>query len=380
MKILPIASGKGGVGKSLIATNLAIALAEAEKKVVLADLDLGGSNIHMFLGLRSVKSGIGTFLSGSQKFEKIITNTDFNGLRFIPGDAEIPGIADLTHIQKRKLIKNLLALDADYLIIDLGAGTSYNIMDYFLIASSGIIVTTPTLVAILNAYLFLKNAIFRIMYAAFPKNSQAYKYLGKVRDKTSEIQKIYIPKFLQKIKQIDKESYQKYTRQISNFSPFLILNMLDDPKNTDKAGQLRRSVREYLDIDLEHLGVIYKDALHDVALNSRIPIIKYKPNSIISQGIYRIADKILQLESEEKEGPIDLKTLDESYKIAEMEAEIDFQSKLNYIEELLHCGELSKGDLIETIKTQQFEIEKLKNENNLLKKKLVRAIQEGFSA
>ena len=120
MQILPIGSGKGGVGKSLIAANLSIALSEAGKNVVLADLDLGGSNIHTLLGVRSVDQGIGTFLNNRHiDFNDIILETDYKGMRFIPGDAEIPGIANLKIFQKQKLIRNLLSLEADYLIIDL---------------------------------------------------------------------------------------------------------------------------------------------------------------------------------------------------------------------------------------------------------------------
>jgi flagellar biosynthesis protein FlhG len=64
MQIIPIASGKGGVGKSILATNLSCALAQAGKKVVCADLDLGGSNLHVMFGLQGIKSGIGTFVKG----------------------------------------------------------------------------------------------------------------------------------------------------------------------------------------------------------------------------------------------------------------------------------------------------------------------------
>jgi flagellar biosynthesis protein FlhG len=77
MHIIPIASGKGGVGKSLIAANLSIALGQAGKKVCLADLDLGGSNLHMILGTPSPDRGIGTYLSSpNSSFEEIVCETD----------------------------------------------------------------------------------------------------------------------------------------------------------------------------------------------------------------------------------------------------------------------------------------------------------------
>ncbi|MFP4363601.1 MAG: P-loop NTPase [Spirochaetia bacterium] len=379
MQILPIASGKGGVGKSLVAANLAIALSQAGKRVVLADLDLGGSNIHLILGTPTQTKGVGVFINNPKtQFEEILIPTGYPNLTFVPGDAEIPGMANVKTTQKRKLIRNLLSVDADYLIMDLGAGTSYNIMDFFLTASSGIIVTTPTLTATLNAYLFLKNAVFRIMYSSFAKKSRAFQILEQLRKQGTAFQKLYIPRFIERIEKEDPQSYQSFQESIKHFNPRLIMNMLEDPKDADKAGKLRRSSREYLGIDLEHLGIVYRDNLQDIALSSRLPIIVYKPQSVLSQAIYRIADKVLQLHPEYK-GPIDYDTLDESYQIAEMEAETDFNSKMNYVEDLLNTGALTTGDLIDTIKSQQFEINQLKKQNNLYKYKLLKAADQGFS-
>ncbi len=378
MHILPIGSGKGGVGKSVIATNLSIALAEAGKRVILADLDLGGSNIHTILGLRSIEKGIGTFL-GKEKidFKDIIVETEYFGLKFIPGDAEIPGIANLKSYQKQKLIRNLYSLDADFLIVDLGAGTNYNVMDFFLMSGNGLVVTNPTLTAILNAYLFLKNAVFRLMSSTFTKKTEASRYIESLAREGSPLQRVYIPKLLSKIREIDPDSYSKFISATEKFHPNLILNMLDDPKDADKAIKLRRSSKEYLGLDVEHLGVIYRDDLQDIALSSRLPIIRYKPNSVLSQAIYRIADKIIQ-KGDAWESPIDITSLDESYQVAEVEAEADFQAKMQNLEELLHCGALSTGDLVETIRSQQYEIQNLKKENQLLKVKLANAIKQGF--
>ncbi|NNM67949.1 MAG: P-loop NTPase [Spirochaetales bacterium] len=379
MQIIPIASGKGGVGKSLVAANLAVALAQSGKRVVLADLDLGGSNLHLILGLRAVPQGIGTFFSSSSfPFESLIIDTETPNLRFIPGDNEIPGMANLKQSQKKNLIRHLLNLsDTDFLILDLGAGTNSNTLDFFLLSNHGIVVTTPTLTATVNAYFFIKNAIFRLLDTSFEKTSWARLELDRRLASGSGVQKLYVSKFLDEVKKNDQESYAAYKKATRNFQPRFLLNMLDDPKDVDKVSRVRRSCREYLDVDLEHLGVIYRDELQDVALASRLPIILYKPQAVLSQAIYRIADKMIQFERADT-GPLDLTELEETYQTATLEAEIDFSAKLAYLEELLDTGALSTGDLVEAVRSQQFEITQLKKENTLLKSKIVQAIQSGY--
>ena len=84
MQIIPIASGKGGVGKSLVSANLAIALAQSGKRVVLVDLDLGASNLHLVLGNQSPKAGLGTFLTGNSDLSSLSESLRFDlGLFFL---------------------------------------------------------------------------------------------------------------------------------------------------------------------------------------------------------------------------------------------------------------------------------------------------------
>jgi flagellar biosynthesis protein FlhG len=379
MRIIPVASGKGGVGKSLVAANLGVAFAQAGQRVVLADLDLGASNLHLVLGRQSPQTGIGTFLNDTKSnFNDVITDSDVRGLRFIPGDTEIPGTANLKVFQLKALVKRLLALkaDTDILILDLGAGTHQSILDFFLLSGQGIVVSAPAVTAVLNAYVFLKNTVFRLMYTVFGKGSSARAYLEQIRREGSGPQRLYIPKILPEIKKIDPGAYDKFMVHIGRLHPRLIMNMVDEPKDADVAMKIRRSCEEYLDLKIEHLGIIYRDSVQDTALQSRLPIILYKPQSILSQAIYRIADKILQ--SDEDEFTPDDKQIDESFQEAGLEAEIDFDSKMEYVEDLLHSGALTQGDLIETVKSQQFEISKIKKENNFLKLKLSRAISQGF--
>jgi flagellar biosynthesis protein FlhG len=379
MRIIPVASGKGGVGKSLVAANLGVAFAQAGQRVVLVDLDLGASNLHLVLGQQSPRTGIGTFLNDTKSnFNDVIADTGIRGLRFIPGDTEIPGTANLKVFQLKALVKRLLALgnETDILVLDLGAGTHQSILDFFLLSGQGIVVSAPAVTAVLNAYVFLKNTVFRLMFTVFGKGTKARAYLEQIRREGSGPQKLYIPQILPEIQKLDPESHAKFMAHIGRLHPRLIMNMVDEPRDADVAMKIRRSCEEYLGLKIEHLGVIYRDSIQDTALQSRLPITLYKPQALLSQAVYRIADKILQ--SDEDQFTLDEKEIDESFQEAGMEAEIDFDSKLEYVEDLLHSGALSQGDLVETVKSQQLEISKLKKENNFLKLKISRAMSQGF--
>jgi flagellar biosynthesis protein FlhG len=215
------------------------------------------------------------------------------------------------------------------------------------------------------------------MSGAFKKNSPAGAFLDSLQREGTSLQRVYIPKLLEKIREEDPESFRTFSRSMASFHPMLVLNMLDDPEDGKKASRIRRSCKQYLDVDMEHLGVLYFDHLQEIALGSRIPIVSYKPNSVLSQGIFRLADKLIQKQDEDN-SPLDLDTMEQSYQIAEMEAEIDFESKVEDMENLLHSGALTRGDLVDTIRSQQYEISTLKKENQLLKSRLVKASEAGF--
>ena len=381
MQIIPIASGKGGVGKSLVSANLAVALGQSGKKVLLVDLDLGASNLHLALGQPGSKKGIGTFLTGETGFEETITSTDYKNVSFIAGDSEIPGLTSLKAGKKNELIKCFNNMDTrfDYLILDLGAGTHLTILDMFLLSPQGIVVTAPAATAILNGYLFLKNVMFRMMYNTFRKGSKAFDYLESLKKDSTTLQRLYIPKLVDLLEKQDPSSTDLFKKRIKEFHPRLILNMVESPKDADKAQSVRRSCLQYLALDLEHLGVVFRDTLQDKALASRLPVIVYKPQALVSQAIYRIAEKIIKSETLKFDDGYDItQTSDSSFELAAEEADDDFAQKMTYVEELAGTGALTAADLAETLRQQQYEITTLKNENTLLKKKLLDAAAKGY--
>lgn len=379
MRIIPVASGKGGVGKSLFSVNLSIALAEAGNRVLLADLDLGASNAHTVLGLRAVTKGIGCFFTDpNTTVDELITDTEYPNLRFLSGEGEIPGLANIRASQKNRLIRQLRKQNADYLILDLGAGTSSLTIDFFLLSSEGIIVTTPNLTAILNAYLFLKNAIFRILWQSFPRKSAGRTPLEEISSDPGALQKIYLPTLFDKLKEADPENFSRFHRLYSLFRPKLIMNMVENPKDNLKAQKIKVSCKQYLGLDLDHYGVIYRDHLQDIALASRLPIIRYKRDSLISQAIYRIAEKIEQTPPQSA-ADFELEPeIEENYLTADKEAETDFEFRSAEIGKMIHSGVLTNTDFLELIRQQQYELKSLRKENNLLRIKLANALKQGF--
>ena len=379
MQILPIASGKGGVGKSLLSANLAIALGQAGKKVVLADLDLGASNLHLALGHNVKNNSIGTYLTDKSSFQSIIEATEYENVSFIAGDSQIPGLTTLKAAQKTKLLRNFHSIDADFLILDLGAGTHQIILDMFLQSPQGILVTAPTVTATLDGYLFLKNSVFRLLNTTFKRGTAGHAYLEQLKQNSDAMKSIYIPKLVDNLFSVDPVNTALFKSRMNQFKPRLVMNMIDDPKDADRAQRIRNSCSQYLGMDLEYLGLMYRDQLQDKALSSRLPVIIYKPNCLLSQAIYRIAEKVLAAEPRKFDDEF-TKAIDSaaSFMQAEEDANEDYNLKLSGLNDLIGSGQLSTGELIDMIKTQAYEIGQLRKENNLLKSKIVKAASQGF--
>ena len=379
MQILPIASGKGGVGKSLLSANLAIALGQAGKKVVLADLDLGASNLHLALGHNVKNNSIGTYLTDKSSFQSIIEPTEYDNVSFIAGDSQIPGLTTLKAAQKTKLLRNFHSIDADFLILDLGAGTHQIILDMFLQSPQGILVTAPTVTATLDGYLFLKNSVFRLLNTTYKRGSAGHQYLEQLKTNSDAMKSIYIPKLVDQLSVVDPVNTGLFKTRMNQFKPRLVMNMIDDPKDADRAQRIRNSCSQYLGMDLEYLGLMYRDQLQDKALSSRLPVIIYKPNCVLSQAIYRIAEKVIAAEPRYFDDDF-TNTIDSATSVmqAEEDANDDYNLKLSGLNDLIGSGQLSTAELIDMIKTQAYEIGQLRKENNLLKSKIVKAAQQGF--
>ena len=163
-RIISIGGGKGGVGKSVVASNLAVAMADEGRQVVLVDGDLGAPNLHTLFGLTRTGPTLNSFLEHElEHLEDARVDTGVRRLSLIRGSSALFGSANPSWAQKQRLLRNLEALDTDIIIIDVGAGSGFNQLDLFELGDVRLIVSTPQLTSIENAYGFIKGAVYRAL-------------------------------------------------------------------------------------------------------------------------------------------------------------------------------------------------------------------------
>ena len=161
IRVISVASGKGGVGKSIISVNLAVALSRLGVRVLVVDADFGLANIDIMLGVTS-KHNVSDFLRGEKSVSEII-QLGHEGVRFISGGSGMNELLNMDEEQLSDLLSSLVQLESpiDMIIIDNGAGINDNILQMILASSETIIVTTTEPTAILDAYALVKTIMKR---------------------------------------------------------------------------------------------------------------------------------------------------------------------------------------------------------------------------
>ena len=161
MRVIAVTSGKGGVGKTNMVANLALALIHYGKKVMVIDADLSLANIDVLLGI-TPRFNLAHVLMGHKSLDEVIV-TGPGGLRIIPASSGIQEMAHLTEVQKTNLIHGFLDLkeETDVILIDTAAGISWNVISFILAADETIIVTTPEPTAVTDAYAIIKTIYTR---------------------------------------------------------------------------------------------------------------------------------------------------------------------------------------------------------------------------
>jgi len=365
-KLIPVAGGKGGAGKSVIAANLALSMCLYGKKTVLVDLDLGGSNIHTLLGLRNTSLGIGNFLSGKKYLmNELLFPTEWENLYFIPGDVLVYGIGELTQSVKTRIVKGLLDVEADYIIIDLGGGANFTVIDFFLISNSGLIVTTPQVISIMNAYSFLKNYVFRFLQRVFASDKTITSYLRRVLKERRPGDKKTVTDMVSDIREINPALGKKAETFLEVLQPKLILNKIEGIEDASLAEGLRDLCAQNLSVNLEGLGTVMNEEAVNRSVNLQRPFILDNENNIATTEIHRIAQKIIQSEKFPKM-PLELDYYADSFELIHIEMENDLAAVQDSGKGADTSSSYDVDKLLELIRIQQGKIQELQGTVRML--------------
>lgn len=241
-KVLAVTSGKGGVGKTNITVNLAIALKRAGKKVLVIDADLGMANVDVLLGSRSHKHLL-NLLEDGVELNNVLINGPY-GVKYISGGSGIEKAIDFSMEQRQLLMQKLAACgsQADIILLDTGAGLGKNVMDFVLAADEVLLITTPEPTALTDAYAMMK----------------AYSMYAKEKNLRLIINRVY-----------------------------------DEQESKDVAAKLKQTAERFLQMPIDCLGYVYEDSAVMRSVRQQTPFLVANANCTAAKCIEALAASLL---------------------------------------------------------------------------------------
>jgi flagellar biosynthesis protein FlhG len=285
-KLYAFASGKGGVGKSVLVASIGVGLASMGSEVILVDADLGGANLHTCMGLLEPKYSFFDFYTlQKETLNDIVLETPVENLRMISGACGTLGIANPKYYQKKRFIRELRNLRADHIIMDLSAGSSYNVIDFFLLADESFVIISPEPTAVHEAFNFLKVCLFRKLNRTLKDHPKALEILAKHEVNRPGKIWVTVPDLLEEIAKVEPEAVSIMNSVLSSFHPKLILNMVQNHEDIKEGMAIQSAAMELLSLRVEYLGYISYDPIVRDSVKSLKPFLLYDPKSKASQDL-----------------------------------------------------------------------------------------------
>lgn len=283
LRSIAVGGGKGGVGKTLFSVNLAVTLSQvADKEVILFDGDFGNANCHTLLGITRLEKTVEDYLRQGLRLQEIVVPTAYKKMGLICGASDKIDNILRESSKKERLLQDLRQLTSDYVIVDLGAGVGDDALDIYNAADDRIIVVTPELTALQNAYSFVKAALFHDL--------RSRRVLGPVFDEIGNDLKI-LSTLVGRLS-ADDERRLEFRSVISRQRVGIVGNMIESEKDHAILRRLQEIIKEYLDVDSMILGTLGPSAEVRHSVNRITPFVTTNAYSVNSQVVRQIAIKI----------------------------------------------------------------------------------------
>lgn len=296
-RVYAVGGGKGGVGKSIVASNLALALAATGQRTAIVDVDLGGANLHTLFGVPRPRATLADFVRGDVgELADLLVPTSAPDVSLISGARALPDMANPKTAHKLKLLRHVRRLPVQHVVLDLGAGSGFNVIDFFLAADHGLVVVTPEPTALDNAMQFLKAAFFRSL-RDLTGDERVRRALEAVLEEARRLGRS--PRELvDAVAAVDAEAGRLLRERTRRFAPLLVLNQVQNESERRLGLGVQADCAAYLGAPLQYLGALDRDACVPAAVARSLPVMQLYPGCVFSQGVTALADRLVEIASD----------------------------------------------------------------------------------
>ncbi len=291
-RIVAIGAGKGGVGSSMIATNLAVFLAQIGKRVALMDANVTESGLHTWLGMARPERTVSDVLSGKIDFvEDALVTTPVTGLSLLGGAADLLGCLDLGREERRRLITQIQNLETDFVLVDLPAGLNPLALDLFGAADVALAVTVATPDAVEATYRFFEAtylAKLRMNPLVDGATRELLSGLGTRSPRPPTAREIVAT-----AREVGSPVAEEAARLAATFHPQLVVNQIRVKADNGLGEAMVAAAARWLGIVPRLLGSVEWDDNVWLSLRRGIPLLIDFPQSRACRGLEGIVRRLL---------------------------------------------------------------------------------------
>jgi flagellar biosynthesis protein FlhG len=289
-----VGGGKGGVGKTFLAANLAASLARSGARVVAVDTDVEGANLHTWLGVASPRASLADFVSGRVTDPlDLVVGTPVPNLGLIAATHGHLAAAQPEPSRRIELLQRLKRLPCDFVFVDCGAGAHPATLDYFLVGDEGLLVLHPEPTSLENAYTFLRAAFYRRMHLVMQKHDVRERVREAMEQRNARGIRTPLD-LLREIESMDPEEGRRFVRSMRSFRPRIVVNEVESAEEIKLGFSVRSVCRRFFGIEADYVGYVNRDPAVREAILARRPLVEVRPKSDAAVYVQRIARKLAE--------------------------------------------------------------------------------------